>query len=338
LTREIKLISVKKIGTTLVLFVFGIVLCFGQIKVNKRQREYSGFFDSYYYRGPITYTVGAGMSVYRGDLASTFSKNGLSYGLSLGANYKLWPHTVFGLQFSYVNLQSKDDNTARNISFTGKVYELQAYGRLYIIDEIVRIAKDRRKESQYTFCKPYITAGIAGIFYNATVQINSPSYLLAQYNPSLTQNRSVERIPYPRLGVAIPVGFGLQFNLDQRSSICAQYVYRYTFTDYLDGVSALGNSASKDGYGLLTVMFQYAPSAPKAKKKLALPPPAQYDGPKGTETWKTKKQQQQKQQPQEEYIIPENNTNTDDSNKSEEETTPTDEQQQPAQEETVPTK
>jgi len=329
---------VKKIVSTLTLFVFGIIICFGQISMSKRQREYSGFFDTYYFRGPITYTVGGGMSVYRGDLASTFSKNGLSYGLSLGANYKLWPHTVFGLQFSYVNLQSKDDNTARNISFTGKVYELQAYGRLYIIDEIVRVAQDRRKESQYTFCKPYITAGLAGILYSATAQINSPSYLLAQYNPALTHNRSVENIPYPRLGVAFPVGFGMQFNLDQRSSICAQYVYRYTLTDYLDGVSALGNSSTKDGFGLLTVMFQYAPTAPKGKKKMALPPPEKYDGPKGTETWKTKKQQQQQQrpQPQDEYPIPESNTNTDDSNKQEE-TAPTQEEQ-PAQEETVPTK
>ena len=56
----------------------------------KRHREYSGFFDSYYFRGPITYTVGFNVTGYSGDLSKS-PVNSLGYGISIGANYKTWP-------------------------------------------------------------------------------------------------------------------------------------------------------------------------------------------------------------------------------------------------------
>ncbi len=70
--------------------------------------------------------------------------------------------------------------------------------------------------------------------------------------------------------------------------------YRITFTDYLDDVSARGNSPKKDGYAFVSVKAQFCPSAPKKKKKQNLPPPTQYDGPKGTKTWKNTPREQPK--------------------------------------------
>ena len=99
----------------------------------------------------------------------------------------------------------------------------------------------------------------------------------------------------------IPAGLGLQFTITQRSSLCLEYIYRFTTTDYLDNY----RSGKNDGYGLFQVKFQFAPTAPKKKKKLNLAPPAKYEGAKGTETWKTRKQQEQNSKPQqEEYPLP----------------------------------
>ena len=152
----------RKFITVLSIFILTLSVSFAQFK---RQREYSGFFDTYYYRGPITFTLGGALTTYRGDLTDGLGLKGLSYGFSAGANYKVWPHMVFGAEFTYMNLQSTDFNTTRNLSFKTTGYEFQIYGRLYLIDEIVRVAPDRKKESQYTFCKPYIHYGIGALMF-----------------------------------------------------------------------------------------------------------------------------------------------------------------------------
>lgn len=320
----------RKLVTVLSLFFVTLLVSFGQFK---RQREYSGFFDTYYFRGPITFTLGGGMTTYRGDLTNGLGLKGLSYGFSVGANYKLWPHTVFGAEFSYVNLKSTDFNQTRDISFGATGYELQAYGRLYFIDEIIRVAPDRRKESQYAFCKPYLHLGVGAMMFQSTAQYNNTS---SQYFGQPVSSSG-------NFAVVLPVGLGLQFTVTQRSSICAEYIYRFTTTDYLDNVTYPGSK--NDGYGILQVKFQFAPTAPKKKKKLSLPPPAKYDGAKGTETWKTKKQQEQQNKPRpQEYEIPESNTQdgqgteegtqdgtqqeqvTDENQVTPQETTPTEEQ------------
>ena len=285
--KTLKVELVRKLIVVLSLFLVTTTISFAQFK---RQREYSGFFDTYYYRGPITFTFGAGMTTYRGDLTDGLGLKGLSYGLSLGANYKIWPHIVLGAEFSYLNLQSTDFNQSRNASFVASGYELQAYGRLYLIDEIVRIAKDRKKESQYTFCKPYIHLGVGLMLFHSTTTASNPLVI----NPNIANP----------ITLALPAGMGLQFTITQRSSLCLEYVYRFTTTDNIDNITNVGSA--NDGYGLLQAKFQFTPTAPKRRKKLSLPPPSQYDGPKGTETWKTKKQQEQQNRPQrEEYEIPE---------------------------------
>lgn len=281
----------QKSITLLFIFFLTFIVSFSQFK---RQREYSGFFDTYYYRGPITFTLGGGMTTYRGDLVDGFALKGLSYGFSAGANYKLWPHIVFGTEFSYLNFQANDYNTQRNLSFSTTGYELQVYGRLYLIDEIIRVAPDKKKESHYTFCKPYIHAGLGGLYYSP----KRNNYDILTLNTALTGVGS-------GISFVIPAGLGLQFTITQRSSLCLEYIYRFTTTDYLDNFSYGRN----DGYGFLQAKFQFAPTAPKKRKKLNLPPPAKYEGTKGTETWKTKKQQEQNNKPQpEEYQMPDENS------------------------------
>jgi len=238
------------------------------------------------------------MTTYRGDLVDGFAFKGLSYGFSAGANYKLWPHIVFGTEFSYLNFQANDYNTQRKLSFNTTGYELQVYGRLYLIDEIIRVAPDKKKESHYTFCKPYIHAGLGGLFYSPKLN----NYDVLTLNTALTGRGS-------GITFIIPAGLGLQFTITQRSSFCLEYIYRFTMTDYLDNFSYGKN----DGYGLLQAKFQFAPTAPKKKKKLNLAPPAKYEGAKGTETWKTRKQQEQSNKPQkEEYQMPNENSENQD--------------------------
>jgi hypothetical protein len=243
----------------------------------KRHREYSGFFDSYYFRGPITYTVGLNLTAYRGDLSTgLIGTNSLGYGLSIGANYKTWPRIAFGGEFSYFTLSGKDFNSTRNISFTSSNMELLAYGRFYFVDETVRVAPDRKKERDLVFFKPYFTTGIGFLFYSPTSTSSNAT----------VDSLKVEEARTPGYGPVIPVGLGFSLSHSHRLSFVVEATYRFTFTDHLDDVSARGNSPKKDGYGFVSFKVQYCPGAPAKKKKQSLPPPEKYDGPKGTKTWK----------------------------------------------------
>lgn len=278
-------------------------LSFGQ---GKRHREYSGFFDTYYYRGPIAYTLGVGLSAYRGDLAPSFGGNALSYSFSVGANYKVWPKIILGAEFNYFALRGEDSDSILTRSFTaGGNWELMAYGRYLLIDDIVRVSRDRRKAG--ALCKPYIITGIGMARTSASFQ-----YDLLSFEDTLSYSQSAARF-----GVMVPAGFGFQFAVTQRVQIVSEFAYRFVFTDILDAYAA--SKPGSDGYAFAQIKLQYSPSAPKTKKASALPPPAQYTGPKGTETWKTKKESEQQQQ--ETYPDQQENTEENQENQNTEENT-----------------
>src|SRR4051812_14003687 len=109
----------------------------------KRELEYSGFFDSYYFRGPIAITLGGGFVGYNGEFSPGFPSKSFKNVFSLGANYKVWPRTVFGAELSYFNLAGKDSSASINGSFTSTNIELDLYSRFYFLDDIVRVAADR---------------------------------------------------------------------------------------------------------------------------------------------------------------------------------------------------
>jgi hypothetical protein len=243
----------------------------------KRHREYSGFFDSYYFRGPITYTLGFNATAYRGDLTTgLIGTNSLGYGVSIGANYKTWPRVAFGGEFTYFTLSGKDFNATRGISFSSTNMELLAYGRFYFVDETVRVAPDRKKERDLVFFKPYFTTGIGLLHYSAVS--TSSNYQVD--SARIGEAKGAGYVP------VIPVGLGLALCPTHRLSFIIEASYRFTFTDHLDDVSARGNSSKKDGYGFVSFKVQYCPGTPAKKKKQNLPPPEKYDGPKGTKTWK----------------------------------------------------
>src|SRR5206468_3145270 len=117
---------------------FRYILCFLCLMISfispgqgKRSREYSSVFDTYYFRGPISYTGSFSLASYRGDLSKRLFGT-LSPMFSLGANYKLWPRTIFGAELSYFHLASKDFTGGHNLGFKSSDVELDLYGRLLL--------------------------------------------------------------------------------------------------------------------------------------------------------------------------------------------------------------
>jgi hypothetical protein len=252
----------------------------------KREREYSGFFDSYYYRGPLSYTLSAGMAAANGDMGKVYESPLLRPAFGIGANYRLWPRTVFGAEFSYFMLGGKSSVPGYTLSFNSVNMELDLYGRLYIVDDITRVAVDRRKKPK--MFKPYLMSGIGIMRYNSVPSLSIDTLLL----DSLT----IQGVSVPSSGFTpvVPVGLGLSIFITHRVSVITELAYRFAFTDLMDGTIFL-NDGSRDGYASFSLKLQYSPTAPKRKKRMAIKSaPEQYNGPKGTDTWKNKKPEQKK--------------------------------------------
>lgn len=312
----------KKILTAVAFFTLYFT---GQLQAQKRQLEYSGFFDSYYFRGPWAITAGFGMAGYNGDICGGLKCNTLRYVYSLGLNYKVWPRTVFGAELSYFNLQATDNNAQRNISFTSTNYELDVYGRFYFVEDIVRVAADRSRKPKRL--KPYVHLGIGGLLYNP----------VSTYGP-LTDSANIlsEGRTYPGITFVIPAGFGLSYSFSHRVSILAELTYKYTFTDYLDDVGAVRGKSTglNDSYGMFNLKLQLAPWAPKVKRKKkyhGTPPDSNGGGGEGGTAPAEKTGEQNKAAEGGEK--PEGGENPQDGEKKEEETAPAQELQEekPAQ-------
>lgn len=223
---------------------------------NKGKLEYSGLFDTYYTRGPINLTLGAGLFKYGGTLNDVFSSN-FTYGVSLGANYKVWPRCYVGGDITYLTLGSKDMDSKRNYSFTGWGLEIAPHFRFNLIDDI--ILRHQEKSSEPRFFKPYVLVGVAALYYKATATgAPTDSATAINYPAGTFTNKSP-------ITLAIPAGLGGSFYISPKFSLLAEVLYRYTLSDILD--AAVSNpKTGNDGYLSVNLKLQFTPEA-KAKKK-----------------------------------------------------------------------
>ena len=259
-------------GVFFTFWMFCVVHLVGAQGISTK-RDYSGFFDSYYYRGPLSFTGGIGTSLYSGNLAKSFyGSPGLAF--SLGANYKVWPRTIFGAEFQYLSLAG----SASGVSFKGTDWGVNLYGRLYLIDDIIRKSPDRRTNKKI---KPYICDGLGFIHYTANV---TPAGRAAGITPTF------------------PLGIGVEFKISQRLQVIPEFTQTFTLNSKLDGVA----TKSKDGYGIVQLKIQYSPFAPKKKKKVATAPADPNQHREEHQEWRKKKEQPK---PVEETPLPGENEN-----------------------------
>ena len=238
----------------------------------KKGIDYSGFFDTYYHPNLWEFSAGLGYPLYYGDLCGGLGCNDGNLSFVGGVAYKPWPKVAFEGDIYYTTLSATDINKDRNITFRSKNLELALYGKYYLIDDIVRRHQDMFNKTKLV--KPYVLVGVSGLYYNPkALSTDTVSGVVSVVD---------EGVSYPRFGLAIPAGFGLSFDITRRFSIVSEVIYRYTFTDLLDGVSVVhGNPTVKDSYLTIDLKLQWAPWAPRTKKKKQRVPKEvpQYDFP-----------------------------------------------------------
>jgi hypothetical protein len=220
---------------------------------NKRISHYRGKKSNF---GRQNVYSGVGLSInalnYFGDLAPTPSRfstdisfTSPSFGLSFF--HRFGPRYTLQFQYLYASLKGDDGESAdnkdvtngifraqRNLSFRNRLHELSALAYFDLF----------KNESTYISrvpWTPYAYLGVALLYHNPQAQApatdlrGNPLPEAGQWvdlQPLKTEGKS-----YSSIQLAIPMGLGARFRVNEVFDIWADLGFRYTFTDYLDDVS-----------------------------------------------------------------------------------------------------
>jgi hypothetical protein len=83
--------------------------------------------------------------------------------------------------------------------------------------------------------------GVGAAFFNPKTDFNMPNKFVDDKNPDISAS-------FSKITPAIPLGIGVTYSLPKNFYLSAEAGYRFVFTDYLDGISQVGNPNRKDTY------------------------------------------------------------------------------------------
>lgn len=188
-----------------------------------------------------------GLVTYQGDLVDgslELKETNLSYGLVLRAALT----DKFGLRGSFFGgtISGKDANSSnagiqsRGFKFRSNIYEFSLMGEWNILGQSRSDNRGVVLRQKFT---PYLFGGVG----------------LILSDPEVFQNttKDPEGRDYNTFNLMIPVGIGLKVGLDDRFVVSLELGGRTAFTDYLDGISQLGNPDKKDWYWMGNIIFTY---------------------------------------------------------------------------------
>ncbi|HMI78665.1 MAG TPA: DUF6089 family protein, partial [Ferruginibacter sp.] len=133
-------------------------------------------------------------------------------------------------QLGYSDTYSKNDyQKLRNLSFNSNIWELAVQGDFNFFRFIPN-------DPDYMFT-PYVTLGVGVFTYDPYAFLNGKKEFL---RPLGTEGQVIGyngRKQYSTLGICIPLGVGIKYNISERMNLSFEVTHRFTNTDYLDDVS-----------------------------------------------------------------------------------------------------
>ena len=190
-----------------------------------------------------------GAAQYRGDL-NNLGSGEINPGLGAAVRYHF--NDNFALRTSFIGTKiSGDDinsktNAARNFNFSARVRELSVVGEFDLMGKR-RFDKNSFKK---TF-SPYLLGGLA----LANILPETNFFQGSANDPEMIQKDKNTNINGALL--CLPVGLGFKYDINRDWTFNLEAGYRFTYSDYLDGVSMSANPLNNDGYAFAGVMIAY---------------------------------------------------------------------------------
>jgi hypothetical protein len=141
-------------------------------------------------------------------------------------------------------LKGEDKNTkeqfrgTRDLSFRSNFWELSLMGEFYFLQNSRNGAYRLRgvrgnKGLKMDF---YLLGGIGFMYFNPKAELNG-KYVALQPIGTEGQGLPGQKEKYKRTTLTIPLGIGVAKSIDRYWTIGVEFMYRVTFTDYIDDVS-----------------------------------------------------------------------------------------------------
>lgn len=216
--------------------------------------------------------VNGGVFIYQGDLAPSSLGSYKTPSFTFGLNVSKILNPSFALRANLALGKLRGDDAAyddpawrkeRNLNFSTPVVE---FSGLLVWD----LFGNHGNELGMRF-SPYLLGG-------AGLNKLSVSRDYSKLNRNVFPYGSKEQIGFavdssratPRLIVVLPLGAGVAWNISSNWFLTFETLFRYTFTDYLDGFSYIANPGRKDFYHSHTIGLNYRFGGGSGNKKTEL--------------------------------------------------------------------
>ncbi len=187
--------------------------------------------------------IQAGSAFYFGDLNTRMQLNApkqaftLSFRKAFGNYLGARLSASYG-QVGYSDVYSKNAfQKTRNLSFNSNIWEIAAMADFHFF-------KYNPNEDGFGFT-PYLVLGVGMFSYDPYAYLQDKKIFLRPLN---TEGQGTalypDRKPYNTMAICLPLGMGIKYSINQRTSLSFEVVHRFTNTDYLDDVSKTYAGAS----------------------------------------------------------------------------------------------
>ena len=196
----------------------------------------------------FSFNLLGGVANYQGDLAkdlTTVKETHVAFGGGLG--YKISPYVDIKAQILLTTLSGDDTNHPERISnqrafkFESNITELSL-----VLDYNIFGSSERSSTGVFSpSFTPLVYGGIGLLKVNNTAECFSSDCI-----------NGVILSPFPEIDakstlISIPFGIGLKYDVSPLMAVGLRGGYRYSFSDYIDGVSKAANADANDWYFVL---------------------------------------------------------------------------------------
>ena len=215
-----------------------------------KDRAYNFFgisLNAFNYFGDLAPTSSFGST----DISFTRPAVGVFFGRRFGPRYSLIGHfrygTLRGGDFDSADPEDENDRYryVRNLHFRNRIKELS-------LTAVFDLFKNEGSYISRVQATPYVLLGLAVFHHNPQAKVNDDSTLPeagqwvnlrplgteGQFSNLLDTDANAGISPYQQIQIAVPIGLGFRYRMNQVLDISFEVATRYLFFDYIDDVSA----------------------------------------------------------------------------------------------------